>query len=472
MNLKIKLIPDRETDGSAVFLINTLQELEKLQLTQDEKEYVEAQFSQKKSVVFINRFNSSIVVVLLKGQEEEWKRWEEARKKANSTFVYLEKNLVEEVTFISFSDKDANEAFLEGMMMSHYQFVKYFKKPLKRTLKTIYCNADLEEKSIDELINLSMGVSIARNFVNEPVCELNAPEFANRMKSLCEEAGCKVQVKGKDWIKIEKMGGLLAVNKGSIDPPRFTIIEWLPLGKENNPPTVIVGKGIVYDTGGLSLKTSQYMETMKSDMGGAAAVAGLMYSLAKNNVQKNVVALIPSTDNRPDGNAYVPGDIVKMRNGLFVEVINTDAEGRMILADALDYANVYKPKLIIDIATLTGAANLALAEHGVVAMGTASDKLFHKLDKSGYRKCERIVRFPFWDEYEELIASDVADIKNVGGPLAGSITAGKFLAHFVNGEWIHIDISGSAFVRKNFGYKGKGATGFGVRLLYDFICSL
>lgn len=469
MELKIHYNACSEKECSVIYIIHEVNELALLKITNEEKEYTRKRFSKGKRVIAINKLTSVTIIILVLKDEVTWSVLEKTRIKAHTAFTLLENFSVENILISTIADNIYNYAFIEGLLLSHYQFVKYFKKPNKRKLKNVHIEGTVDKNHINSIANICKGVYIARDFVNEPVCELNAPEFANRIKKHCEEAGCKVSVKGKDWIKLERMGGLLAVNKGSIDPPRFVMIEWLPLGMENEQPVVVVGKGIVFDTGGLSLKTSQYMETMKSDMGGAAAVAGLMYALAKNKVQKNVVALIPSTDNRPDGNAYVPGDIVKMRNGLFVEVLNTDAEGRMILADALDYANNYNPKLVIDIATLTGAANLALGEHGVVTMGTANDELFQKLEQSGYNMCERVVRFPFWDEYEDLIKSEVADIKNVGGPIAGSITAGKFLAHFVKKEWIHLDISGSAFVKKSLGYKGNGATGFGVRLLYNFI---
>jgi leucyl aminopeptidase len=207
-------------------------------------------------------------------------------------------------------------------------------------------------------------------------------------------------------------------------------------------------------------------------MGGAAAVGCVMYAVAKAKLPVHVIALVPSTDNRVDGNAYVPGDVITMHSGLTVEVLNTDAEGRMILADALSYAQKYKPQLVIDIATLTGAAAAAIGHFGTVCMGNADEKTFNKLKKSGNNVYERLVEFPMWDEYGELIKSDIAEIKNVGGPAAGSITAGKFLEKFTDYPYIHLDIAGSAFVKTPDSYRGKNGTGVGVRLLFDYIKSL
>ena len=211
------------------------------------------------------------------------------------------------------------------------------------------------------------------------------------------------------------------------------------------------------------------MDIMKCDMGGAAAVSCAIYAIAKAKLPIHIVGLIPATDNRPGGNAYAPGDVVTMFDGTTVEVLNTDAEGRMILADALTYAKKYKPELVIDAATLTGSAMRAIGPYGSVVMGTASDKTFNKLQDSGEKTYERTVRFPFWDEYAEEIKSPIADIKNLGGASAVAITAGKFLEHFTDYPWIHIDIAGPAWADNDSGYLSKGGTGTGVRLFFDFV---
>jgi leucyl aminopeptidase len=300
---------------------------------------------------------------------------------------------------------------------------------------------------------------------------MNAVKLAEEFKNLGDECGAKVEVFNKKKIESLKMGGLLAVNKGSVDPPTFTVFEWKPKDKINKNPYVFVGKGVVYDTGGLSLKPSNFMETMKCDMAGAAAVGAAMYAIAKEKLPVHVIGLIPATDNRPDGNAYVPGDIITMYDGSTVEVLNTDAEGRMILADALSYAKKYDPELVINIATLTGAAARAIGPLAMVGMNVKADQEFEQLQKSGDMGHERIVEFPMWDEYADMLKSEIADLKNIGGLEAGAITAGKFLEHFTDYPFIHLDIAGPAFLEKKDSYRGIGATGYAVRLFFDFIKS-
>jgi leucyl aminopeptidase len=278
-----------------------------------------------------------------------------------------------------------------------------------------------------------------------------------------------VQVLEKIQIESLKMGGLLAVNKGSIDPPTFTIAEYKPKKVKNKKPIVLVGKGVVYDTGGLSLKpTPGSMDTMKSDMAGAAAVAGAIYLAALQKLPLHIVALIPATDNRPGGNAYTPGDVITMFDGTTVEVLNTDAEGRMILADALAYSGKYNPEIVIDAATLTGAAVRAIGTEASIIMGNAKDSYFESLEKAGFETHERVVRFPFWDDYKEHMKSKIADLKNIGTANAGMISAGKFLEHFCKSPYIHMDVAGPTWLDSKENYRGFGATGAGVRLLYEF----
>jgi leucyl aminopeptidase len=246
-------------------------------------------------------------------------------------------------------------------------------------------------------------------------------------------------------------------------------LEWKPDQALNSQPIVLVGKGVVFDTGGLSLKpTPKSMDYMKSDMAGAAAVAGAIYVAAKSKLPLHIVALVPSTDNRPGGNAITPGDVITISNGATVEVLNTDAEGRLILADALCYAQKYNPLLVIDLATLTGSAAMTLGIHGIAAMGAQCGDWLDLLKKAGDRVNERIVELPLWDEYDEMIQSTIADMKNIGGGEAGAITAGKFLQRFVNYPWIHLDIAGPAFIPSANHYRTTGGTATGVRLLTEF----
>ena len=376
----------------------------------------------------------------------------------------------QEVTIIGETEKLIYVA--EGLAMSNYQFLKYFKDAdkLSHKLNAINLQEDVEDTSIEDLNNVLKAVFWARDMVNEPVSYLSAVKLSEEIETLANDSELKVEVLEKTKIETLKMGGLLAVNKGSIDPPTFTIIEYKPKKSINKKPIVLVGKGVVYDTGGLSLKpTKGSMDSMKCDMGGAACMSGAIYAAALNKLNVHVIALIPATDNRPGGNAYAPGDVITMYDGTTVEVLNTDAEGRMILADALAYSKKYDPELVIDAATLTGSAVAAIGTKASCIMGNASEKVFSQLDKAGNEEHERVVRLPFWDEYYEEVKSKVADLKNLGGPYAGMITAGKFLEHFVKAPYVHIDIAGPAWLDAPENYKGQGGTGVGVRLIYNFL---
>jgi leucyl aminopeptidase len=315
-------------------------------------------------------------------------------------------------------------------------------------------------------------VEKCKDLVNEPFCSLNAEGLAAAFVNMSHEAGIEVDVWHKDKIEAEKMGGLLAVNKGSVDPPTFTIMTYKPEKTINKQPLVLVGKGLVYDTGGLNLKPGDYMNDMKEDMAGAAMMASALYAVASLGLPIYVVGLFPSTDNRPCGNAYASGDIINMYDGTNVEVINTDAEGRLILADALAYAKKLSPMLVIDSATLTGAAARAIGSYGIAAIQQRAEDYMSLLKQCGESTYERIAEFPFWEEYDELIKSDIADIKNCGPGEAGMITAGKFLAHFTDYPYLHLDIAGVAMSSVKKDYINKGASGYGVRLIVDFIQSL
>jgi leucyl aminopeptidase len=226
----------------------------------------------------------------------------------------------------------------------------------------------------------------------------------------------------------------------------------------------------VYDTGGLSLKeTPGSMDYMKSDMAGGAAVVGALAGAAQLELPYHVIGLVPATDNRPGGNAITPGDVIRMIDGTTVEVLNTDAEGRLILADALGYAKKYKPALVIDLATLTGAALVAVGHQAACMMSTADSLTRQALCAAGDQVYERLVEFPLYEEYADLLKSDIADLKNIGGKTAGSVTAAKFLEHFTDYPWIHLDIAGPSWLHSNDSYRGRNATGTGVRLLIQFI---
>ena len=364
----------------------------------------------------------------------------------------------------------------EGIVLGNYQFIKH--KPTaeknKNTLQSIIiANSNIKQSHVDELNIVCSATILARDLVNEPVNYLNATDLSNAFKTMGKLSGFKVDVLNRKKIKELKMGGLLAVNAGSVDEPTFSVMEYKPNKPKNKKPYILIGKGVVYDTGGLSLKpTLASMDLMKCDMAGAAAVGCAMYAIAKAKLNIHVIALVPATDNRPGFNAFAPGDIITMMDGSTVEMLNSDAEGRMILADALHYAKRFNPELVIDIATLTGAAMAAIGTFGMVGMGNISNNQKNKLHQSGINVHERIAEFPFWDEYDELMKSDIADQKNIGGALGGSITAGKFLAKFTNFPYYHLDIAGPAFLSSKDSYRGKGGTGYGVRFFFDFFKNL
>jgi leucyl aminopeptidase len=286
---------------------------------------------------------------------------------------------------------------------------------------------------------------------------------------MAKKCGARVEIMNKKKIETLKMGGLIAVNQASHEPPTFTVMEWKPSLAVNKKPYILVGKGVVYDSGGLNLKPGNSLASMKDDMSGAAAVACVIYAIAMAKFPVHVIGLMPATDNKIGPQGVVPGDIINMHNGTTVEIIDTDAEGRLILADALSYASRYNPELVIDLATLTGAAVRAFGKYGIAAMQVNADKEFEQLKTSGWRVYERLVEFPAWEEYGDLMKSDLAELKNLGPAEAGMITAGKFLEKFTSYPYIHLDIAGPAYLDKHDSYRGQGGTGVGVRLLFDYI---
>jgi leucyl aminopeptidase len=362
-------------------------------------------------------------------------------------------------------------AFAEGLVLGQYQFLKYKgKKEKENTLEVIRIfSGKIKDSEISELAAVNDAVFRCRTLINEPNSFLTATTFAREVEKMAKLCGARVEVLSISKIEALKMGGLLAVNKGSEMPPTFTIMEWKPEKKRNEKPFVLVGKGIVFDSGGMNLKPGDSMSTMKDDMSGAAAVASAIYAIAMAGIPVHVIGLMPATDNRPGPRAIVPGDIIRMQNGMTVEVLNTDAEGRLILADALNHASKYNPSLVIDLATLTGSAVRAIGRYGIVAMQRKASKEIEVLKESGWETYERIVEFPSWEEYGEGLKSDLADMKNIGPAEAGAITAGIFLEKFTGYPYIHLDIAGPAFLEKRDSYRGQGGTGVGVRLLFDFI---
>ncbi len=444
-------------------------------LTQAEQGFAKDAFNKKEQQhVIINQYTHYLILFIPKNKKTPALTSEGIRKTGAELSLFLNKQKVTEVVMENFSQNEqAGYELAEGMALASYQFLKYRKEATKIThaLSQIsFLKNSISNQQLERLKAITTAIYKVRTLVNEPLNFLSATQLSEEITAMGKEAGFKTRILNKQQIEKEKMGGILSVNRGSIDPPTFTIMEYKPAGAVNKNPVVLVGKGIVYDTGGLSLKpTPASMDRMKSDMSGAALVSGAMYAIAKMKLPLHVIALVPATDNRPGEDAYVPGDIITMYDGTTVEVLNTDAEGRLVLADALHWAKRYKPELVFDFATLTGAASSAIGEHGIVCMGNAENDTKEALKKSGDNQHERLAEFPMWDEYGEQIKSEIADLKNVGGATGGAITAGKFLEHFTAYPWMHFDIAGVSFSMTKKGYIPAGGTAFGLRMLLDFL---
>ncbi|MEM8487557.1 MAG: leucyl aminopeptidase [Bacteroidota bacterium] len=373
----------------------------------------------------------------------------------------------------------ATQALVEGFVLGSYRFATYKTDekdkrpgPMRLVLhaqdQEKACRAGAERGRV-----IAESVISARDLVNTSPNEQTATLLGKAIERSAKKHGYEADVWDKALIEEEKMGGILAVNLGSVEPPTFSMLTWKPENSVNDKPIVLVGKGVVYDTGGLSLKpTKGSMDYMKSDMGGAAAVIGAMEAIARLALPLHVIGMVPATDNRPGVNAYVPGDVIRMHSGKTVEVLNTDAEGRMLLADALSYAQTYKPALVFDLATLTGGAVVALGRTAAAVMTNETEgaaERIEAIEAAGRESGDLVHRLPMFAAYGDQLKSNVADIKNVGGREASSITAGKFLEHFVDYPWIHVDIAGPAFLHEPKPYRPYGGTGFGVRLLVEFL---
>ena len=474
---EIQIVTDLPAGKSVVYLIEGNNLAGILVLNEKEREFAKHRLKEKEDYVFINSYDRYVFIVNVKDGVSDYYKKEELRKTASNIKAQLQIFAINELAITAMGLMEGLlEAFTEGLVLSIYSFDKY-KTTAKNKGNTrfpfkILLHGNIQADSVRWLTTVLESVYITRNLINEPVNHLNASTLAEEIREMGSEAGFSVEVLNKGKIEALKMGGLLAVNKGSIDPPVFCILEWKPENPINDKPIVLVGKGVVYDTGGLNIKTGDYMNQMKADMAGAAVVAGVFYVLSKTKVPVHIVGLIPATDNRPGENAYTQGDVIIMHNGMTVEVINTDAEGRLILADALSYASNFNPELVIDIATLTGSAAMTFGNQAIAVMGNAGRPFFRLLEEAGNEVFERTGELPFWDEYGENLKSDIADLKNIGGKEAGAITAGKFLEKFTGFPFIHMDIAGTGMLKKDDYYRIKEGPGSGLRLLATFLKKL
>ena len=364
-----------------------------------------------------------------------------------------------------------------GARLRFYRFDKYHtklkpdQKPALKTLTVSCSQASAAKAHYAPLDKIADGVFLARDLVTEPA-NVIYPETLTLHAQALEELGVKVTVLDEKQMKKLGMGALLGVAQGSVRPPRLVAMQWLGNPKaKDKAPVCFVGKGVTFDTGGISLKPAAGMEDMKYDMAGSAAVIGAMKALAGRKAKANVVGIVGLAENMPSGLAQRPGDVVTSASGQTIEVINTDAEGRLVLADALWYAQeTFKPSCIVDLATLTGAIIVALA-HEHAGLFSNDDTLSEQLTQSGKAVEETLWRFPLGEAYDKMINSPIADMKNTGEKGAGSITAAQFLQRFINKgtPWAHLDIAGTAWQTKDKPLSAKGATAFGVRLLDRFV---
>jgi leucyl aminopeptidase len=387
----------------------------------------------------------------------------------------------EEIAFFFAPEKnseDAAGAVVEGALLASYRFNKYrsntqagaavnnltfFRPGLKRSSGL--------ERSVRIAEQIIPGVFLARDLVNEPPSVTTARFLGEQTKLHCSGRGLSVEVWGKKKIEAMQLAGLLAVNRGSLEEPRFIKIHYQPAGKIRKK-VALIGKGITFDSGGLSLKSAKSMETMKLDMAGGAAVIGTMSRLSRLGPNIEVTGYIPATDNLPGGNAQKPGDVIRYLNGKTIEVLNTDAEGRLILADALALAAKEKPDYMINLATLTGACMVALGS-GVAGIFSNNQTLADSVMRCARGAGEKLWQLPLVKEYREALKSSVADMKNVAGPHGGAITAALILQEFVDEiPWAHLDIAGPAFAEADNPICGKGGTGFGVRTLLRFLLTI
>ena len=368
--------------------------------------------------------------------------------------------------------REAGQVLAEGLGYGEWHFTEMKQPPDEKKPALAEAHLLAEKETAEYTAGHTIGAAIAagqaytRQLQVLPGNICTPSYLAAQAEELVRRHGFSGRVLDLAAIRAEKMGGLLCVAQGSAEEPRFIVLEY---DGAQGAPVVLIGKGVTFDTGGISIKPADKMEDMKYDMSGAAAVLGTFEMLGRLKPRVRVVGLIPTTENMPSGTAVKPGDVVTTHFGKTIEIINTDAEGRLILVDALSYARRYKPACVLDAATLTGAVVVALGHVASGVMGT-DDALIEEVRRAGDRSGERVWPLPLWDEYRDLIKSDIADVKNSGGRPAGSISAGWFLREFVSGyPWVHIDIAGTAYSDREDVSRVKGPTGVCMRLFAEFV---
>lgn len=468
LNLEVQIATIEQTSANnlaTIKVLNKQEDLNNLGLSDSLKMQIQNSFEKKNDQVFINYASQTEILVVTTQEElEDW------RCLGGNVASLLQSSKIEAASISTCEgSEEQRNAFLEGLILSSYNFDKYLKDKKSHKILVTVSDSVVSANALKELQAITSAVGLVRTMVNEPLNNLNALSFASLAEDMAKEFGFETKVLHQEEIKSLGMGGLLGVNQGSETPATFNIFTHKPANAVNEKPLVLVGKGVMFDTGGYSLKVGGSMPGMKADMAGGAAVLGTIATLAMNETPYYVIGLVPATDNMISGKALVVDDIITMMDGTTVEVLNTDAEGRLVLADALTYAKKFNPELVIDMATLTGASVAITGSYGVAMAGNTQDAM-NNLMVAGETVYERLVQLPFWKEYDKLLKSNVADLKNIGGPIGGATTAAKFLEHFTDYPWIHLDIAGASYMdAKASDYKQQGATAVGVRLMYQFI---
>ncbi len=429
---------------------------------------------------------SSVKRLILVGMGKKEELTEERiRQAAGNIIKFLRSIKVAHVDFYldplvqkKLSEEVVCRALTEGSVLGGYTYTRYKTEPQKEKSPkeieklTILSQKTPGSKSIAKAMEegqvVALSTNFARDMINTPGNHMTPTVMAETARELADEFGLTVKIYGRKEIEKMGMGAFLAVAQGSHQEPKFIVLEYWGAAKKEKP-YVVVGKSVTFDSGGISIKPAEDMDKMKYDMSGGAASLGIIRAVASMKLPLNLVSIMAATENLPGGSAYKPGDIVKSMAGLTVNVLNTDAEGRLTLADALAYAKQYKPKAVIDIATLTGACVVALGSHAMGLFGNNS-QLVDQLKNAGQQTAEKAWELPLWEEYSEQIKDEFADLKNTGGRAGGAITAAAFLARFAEDyPWAHLDIAGVAWNDKEKPYGPKGAAGIGVRLVIQYL---
>ena len=482
MNIDIKSIKGENCACDAlIFLLpeNGQEGLKKLPRVIEPliKQVFSREFSGKQNEVFLMKAPATVkperIFLVGLGKREQISA-EKVRQAGGKAATYLRdmgmKKAALSTDFLS-ELKISPAEFIEGALLGLYTYKKYKKNGNNKALVNITVLADRTLELSDRIKQaeaVTKAVCFARDLVNAPGNDMTPTHLAKAASSL-RSKNLSIRVLGKNEAKKLGMGAFLAVAKGSSEEPRFIILDYKG---GRGAPVVLIGKAITFDSGGLSLKPSDGMEKMKYDMAGGAAVLGVMKAAAELRMPVHLIGILPATENLPGGKATKPGDVVRSLGGKTIEIINTDAEGRLVVADAIEYAKRLKPRAIIDIATLTGACSVTFGNEAIAMMGN-DRKLLDVLKKSGEKTYERVWEMPLFEEYEEYLKSDIADVKNIGGRNGGLVTAAYFLYKFAGDmPWVHLDIAGTAWTEKDKPYVPKGASGIGTRLILNAIKEL